>query len=86
MRPVNKGIAPDDYEEPGEAQRALTDQIGRFCSYCGRFIPEGIHVEHKRPESRYPDERLSWENFLLACSNCNIALAMSATASLSSRV
>lgn len=45
--------------------------MGRYCSYCGRFIPAGIAVEHKRPKKRYPTESLLWSNFLLACVNCN---------------
>ncbi len=71
MRPVNKGIAPQVYLEYGSAQPDLIAAIGRYCSYCGRFIAEGIAVEHKRPRKRYPAEQLLWLNFLLACSNCN---------------
>jgi uncharacterized protein (TIGR02646 family) len=73
MRPVDKGENNDVFVEPGDAQRPLTDRLGRFCSYCGRHIAASIHVEHKRPEILYPLERLLWANFLLACSNCNSA-------------
>ncbi len=71
MRPVTKGAAPKAYARHEEAQPDLITVIGRFCSYCGRFIPEGINVEHKRPKKKYPLEKLEWSNFLLACSNCN---------------
>ena len=71
MRPVTKGAAPRVYARHEEAQPDLIAVIGRFCSYCGRFIPEGINVEHKRPKEEYPLEKLAWSNFLLACSNCN---------------
>jgi uncharacterized protein (TIGR02646 family) len=71
MRPVDKGHAPQAYLAYGEAQPDLVAALGRYCSYCGRFIAEGIAVEHKRPKTRYPNEQLIWSNFLLACSNCN---------------
>jgi len=71
MRPVNKGIAPKAYADYREAQPDLVAAIDRFCSYCGRFIASGIHVEHKRPKDFYPDEELLWANFLLSCHNCN---------------
>src|SRR5262245_56298948 len=73
MRPINKGDAPRSYREYGHAQPDLIRQLGRFCSYCEREIASGIAVEHKRPKSKYPAEALSWDNFLLACPNCNSA-------------
>ena len=71
MRPVNKGVAPSVYSTYGNAQPDLVGRIGRFCSYCERFIASGIHVEHKRPKKRHPADELKWGNFLLACPNCN---------------
>lgn len=71
MRPVNKGAAPQAYARHTDAQPDLVTAIGRFCSYCGRFISEGINVEHKLPKEEYPLHKLDWSNFLLACSNCN---------------
>lgn len=71
MRPVYKGNAPQAYAIHSDAQPDLAAAIGRFCSYCGRFVTEGIHVEHKRPQVHYPAEALMWSNFLLACGNCN---------------
>ena len=71
MRPVYKGTAPRTYNVYGDAQPDLVSVIDRFCSYCGRFIAAGIHVEHKRPKDDYPAEELLWSNFLLACHNCN---------------
>lgn len=71
MRPVSKGNSTGAYLRHEDAQPDLIAAIGRFCSYCGRFIPEGINVEHKLPKEEYPLEKLVWSNFLLACSNCN---------------
>lgn len=71
MRPVSKGVAPRAYAKYGDAQPDLIEAIGRFCSYCDRHIPAAIHVEHKRPKGSHPLLELEWENFLLACPNCN---------------
>lgn len=71
MRPVDKGTAPKKYKSYGDAQPDLIAAIGRFCSYCGRFIASAIHVEHKRPKRHYPSEELEWSNLLLSCGNCN---------------
>lgn len=71
MRPIKKGEPPRAYSQHGDAQPDLIATIGRFCSYCGRFVPSAINVEHKRPKVRYPAEKLLWSNFLLACQNCN---------------
>src|SRR5689334_1077226 len=71
MRPVEKGLAPGPFASYGEALPELWARLGRFCSYCGRHIPSGLAVEHKRPRTRYPQEVLLWSNFLLGCLNCN---------------
>lgn len=71
MRPVSKGVAPMLYTRYGNAQPHLVEAIDRFCSYCERHIPVGIHVEHKRPKQSHPSLELEWSNFLLACTNCN---------------
>ncbi|KAB8142298.1 HNH endonuclease [Chloroflexia bacterium SDU3-3] len=71
MRPINKGAAPRVYREYGDAQLDLISTIGKFCSYCERRITTSIAVEHKKPKDPYPQFRLDWANFLLACPNCN---------------
>lgn len=71
MRPVDRGPAPKAFAAYGDALPDLWARLGRFCSYCGRHIPAGLSVEHKRPRSRYPEEELTWTNFLLGCLNCN---------------
>ena len=71
MRPIDKGAPPRAYGAYTDALTDLWARLGRFCSYCGRHVPTGLAVEHKRPKRRYPAEELLWDNFLLACANCN---------------
>jgi uncharacterized protein (TIGR02646 family) len=80
MRSVDKGghpTRPDgepvrfaDYQDAGPYLKA---RLGRYCSYCERFIASSLAVEHKLPkdEGQWPELRLEWSNFLLACANCN---------------
>ena len=39
------------------------------CMYCERN--EGTDIEHFKPKSIYPEKAFDWDNYLLACSNCN---------------
>ena len=71
MRPVDKGLPPRIYVDASDAQPDLVARLGRFCSYCDRFIAAAVHVEHKQPKHRHPGAALVWTNFLLACPNCN---------------
>ncbi len=71
MRPIDKGDYLETFSNYQDAQGVLIDRIGGNCSYCERFIPAGIHVEHKKPKDEYPQLRNEWTNFLLACLNCN---------------
>jgi uncharacterized protein (TIGR02646 family) len=71
MRPVDKGADQGEFRPYENAQQPLKTQLGSFCSYCERWIPSGIHVEHKKPKNDYPDDKFKWTNFLLSCPNCN---------------
>ncbi|BBL57947.1 hypothetical protein MKFW12EY_15600 [Methylomonas koyamae] len=71
MRPVDKGSDLGEIKPYGDAQQALTERLGEYCSYCERWIASGIHVEHKKPKKEYPETEFQWSNFLLACGNCN---------------
>ena len=44
-----------------------------YCSYCERRIPTLLAVEHIQPKglAQYAHLEGRWENFLLACTNCN---------------
>lgn len=86
MRPFKRGPSPivGDYPDYSDAK---TDLISRFssgliqgkpkvayCSYCERVINTGLAVEHIQPKKgKYSHPMLigRWDNFLLACVNCN---------------
>ena len=69
MRPVKRPVAPRRYKKHERAKLDLCEHIGNFCSYCERPLPED--VEHVLPKLEFPDLRLRWANFLLACKSCN---------------
>ena len=78
MRPVIKGSTPTDSEgndiifsKYDRARRYLIDGIGEYCSYCERKIEANLAVEHVQPKDTNPQLALDWNNFLLACTNCN---------------
>ena len=85
MRPVDRGGCPcDDKGNPVNflpdytlARGSLIERIGEYCSFCESRIQAGLAVEHilpKRPPGHDKDipERVGdWDNFLLACVNCN---------------
>jgi uncharacterized protein (TIGR02646 family) len=47
--------------------------MGHYCSYCERYIATGLAVEHIQSKAlpQYVGLSGRWENFLLACVNCN---------------
>lgn len=78
MRSVEKGgIPPDESGAPitfaayQDAVGHLKSRLGRYCSYCERTVPVGLAVEHKLPKEHHPHLERDWDNFLLACANCN---------------
>ena len=78
MRPINRGRVPlDSNGQPKEfsdykyARQDLIDRIGEYCSYCEMHLDASLAVEHVKPKVYYPALRLQWDNFLLACTNCN---------------
>jgi len=54
----------------------LKERIGRYCSFCERFVPVSLAVEHKRPKNPHEALAFDWFNFLLACTNCNSCKGM----------
>jgi uncharacterized protein (TIGR02646 family) len=72
MRPVDKGAPPAQvYAVYGEALPDLVARLGRYCSYCERWIETHLAVEHVQPKLLVQALLLNWTNFLLACVNCN---------------
>ena len=78
MRPVIRGPHPvDDHGEPisikryQEARGPLIERLGAYCSYCEMQLDASLAVEHIQPKSLHPELEACWENFLLACANCN---------------
>ena len=41
----------------------------RRCGYCEDSV--GDEVEHIKPKDLYPERTFVWENYLLACGQCN---------------
>ncbi len=86
MRPVRRNSSPiaGDYNDYTDARTDLVSRIGSgwsdgnhlasYCSYCERPISTGLAVEHIEPKKGphgKPHLIGRWENFLLACTNCN---------------
>jgi uncharacterized protein (TIGR02646 family) len=75
MRPVRRRTSPraTDFDDYDKAKPDLLARLGFYCSYCERHIPTGLHVEHIQPKGlpQYLHLIGRWENFLLACINCN---------------
>ena len=71
MRPIERGAAPQAYAKYADAIGDLENRLGRYCSYCERWLPTSLAVEHMAPKNPHQDRELDWSNFLLACVNCN---------------
>lgn len=72
MRPVARGAAPKDlFRQYRDAFEPLRTRLGSFCSYCERPIQTHLAVEHVQSQARHSGLALEWDNFLLACVNCN---------------
>jgi len=72
MRPVNRGVSPsENFSHYRDAAQSLIGRLGSYCSYCERHIETHLAVEHISPKCTDPDREKDWDNFLLACVNCN---------------
>lgn len=73
MRPVVRGPNPTGttHDPYNDARPYLKDCIGSYCSYCERRIRHALEVEHLKPKDLYDGLKGEWDNFLLACKNCN---------------
>ena len=71
VRPIDRGTAPATYVRYQDAGPDLRERLGDYCSYCERWIPTNLAVEHIQPKSVVSALSTNWTNLLLACSNCN---------------
>lgn len=84
MRPVVRGNRPQNAEgedfqfsEYAQARAELIRRMGEYCSYCEMHLDASLAVEHVQPKqppgAAAVDQAraLDWDNFLLACTNCN---------------
>jgi len=82
MRPVKRGDIPNRITVSGRAQDlaveqyglfmgALISRLGEYCSYCEVSLGANLAVEHVLPKSVFVNAETDWNNFLLACVNCN---------------
>lgn len=75
MRPVDKSrytLNEDEYNPYGTAKPHLIRAIGKYCSYCEREgFSSCLDVEHVEDKDAHPNKEFLWDNFLLACKNCN---------------
>jgi len=75
MRPTRRGASPriGDFANYRDALPDLVSRLGRYCSYCERPILAQLAVEHIQPKGLPAYQTLigRWDNFLLACVNCN---------------
>jgi len=86
VRPIIKSVRINEAGNPleidpwSDAKQELILEIGTFCSFCEKYNSRSaLHVEHiKGRNCRDANDRLiydqlkyRWDNFLLACVNCN---------------
>jgi uncharacterized protein (TIGR02646 family) len=75
MRTVRRGASPRaiDFSDYVDAKVSLVSRLGLYCSYCERHVATNLAVEHIQPKGlpQYKGLEGRWENFLLACVNCN---------------
>lgn len=71
-----KASANEDFFRSSEWRHLRLQALfrdGRCCRYCGRAPPEVVlHVDHKRPRSKYPELALTLSNLQVLCEDCNI--------------
>ena len=84
MRPVVRGDCPQDgngadirFSEYANARGDMIIRLGEYCSYCEMQLDASLAIEHIKPKQPpgasvvRPERALAWNNFLLACTNCN---------------
>ncbi len=59
------------FSEYALARGELIQRLGEYCSFCESLMNASLAVEHVLPKRHHPERALDWDNFLLACVNCN---------------
>lgn len=56
-----------------DVRERLGQMYKGYCCYCESNISTVTteHIEHRKPQSRFPEETFEWENLHLACPDCN---------------
>mgnify|MGYP000501237226 CR=1 FL=1 len=86
MRPIQRSDKfdtagnPVEYNPWSDAKKTLIDEIGDYCSYCGKHLTRSAlaieHIHAKKCTNTagvfiYESQQYHWNNFLLSCTNCN---------------
>jgi hypothetical protein len=82
MRPVYRGYLPARETERGPQyifvvkeygfyRKALIQRIGAYCSFCEVPMGANLAIEHIVAKKYRADLQENWDNFVLACVNCN---------------
>lgn len=84
MRPIVRGVCPKnaagqdiEFKKYVQARGELISRLGEYCSYCEMELDSSLAVEHVQPKQPpgaampIKARELDWNNFLLACPNCN---------------
>ncbi len=78
MRPIEKWAVGThnvqaEYNPYKSAKQKLSENLGDYCCYCDRQLDViALEVEHLKPKKKFPAQEFKWDNFLLACKNCNL--------------
>jgi len=60
----------ENLREKSELKQALLSEQGFLCCYCGRAVTlDNSHNEHFRPQSKYPELALCYDNIHASCSS-----------------
>jgi 5-methylcytosine-specific restriction endonuclease McrA len=54
-----------------KARRVARIEAAHRCQRCGRFLPQGLHVHHKKPVEHAPALALEPLNFQVLCAQCH---------------
>ncbi|MDM8559374.1 retron system putative HNH endonuclease [Candidatus Parabeggiatoa sp. HSG14] len=60
----------DNYPEKDDLRDSLVKEQGYICCYCmQRIVPdaEKMKIEHRQPQTKYPELQLDYQNLLASC-------------------